>query len=252
MALTLKDMVDRLDIYANQLNQAKQGPNVFTPTYYVAILNESQTEIVKRLSRNLLPELDTSSLANALDSNGDLDLTGLSTTIGDNGQAIDMVKVTDDSASATGYPAIRISFKQWQNAKELNTIFSLWRPIYYIRGDTLHFEPYDESPTLDIYYMADPVAMALATLQASWVTSELGEDVKHIIMEWATGILFRTGNDYVRARGSEVRALDMIEDLNARYPESDTTKDGKFVDGEAGFRMWPHGGYNHNRTIYTG
>jgi len=235
LTLTLTDMMDELGIHVNELNQAAIGPFTFSPALTVILLNQAQNDAVRRLNRNLTPELDQSSLANSIDSDGDFDITGLSPVIGNNGQAIDMIKITD-STSVTGYPVNLISFAQFRKLEDLNTTYYLTNPICYIRGDTLHLEPYSDDPDFDIYYRSDPAIMVQAGTNTDCV---LGEDVKRIIMELALMKLFRVGRDYSRASEHERISDKKINELNNAFPPSQTTRNGVFLPGQNLWSRFP-------------
>ena len=72
---TLVNMVNKLGMRFNEINQSPDSPFNFTVSYRTELLNEAQNKIIGLLERGLVAQLDSVALAKALTTGGRLDLT---------------------------------------------------------------------------------------------------------------------------------------------------------------------------------
>ena len=122
-------VTDLLTLMGHKLEDPDE--DLFTSAIKLLFLNEGQRQVVKKLKRQLLNDLDGESLNQTLDENGAYDYSGLSPYGGLKG--VDRIKMVD-----TGKYADRISFSEYREYLNSNIQFYSDRPKYYVRGTNLY------------------------------------------------------------------------------------------------------------------
>lgn len=170
----------------------------------VNLLNLAMHKTAKMVHRHYTPNLDNSNTTATLDSDGKYALTSLSPTIWELHNGIDFIR----PHQSTTIVYRRISFEEYQRSLEQGITFDASRPKYYCRGNYIYSLPFTNGDTIDIYYRAEPTAIADNTTASTFSTR-----IQDIIIRMACmGV-----ND-----GMYKSALDDIRELNETRPPTDS------------------------------
>lgn len=191
---TVTEMRDLLGIYLEDADK-----NEIIPLTRLQLLNTAQDRVVTLLNRHILDELDASELAAALDdTDGYYDFSGLSIF---HNKAIDGIRITD------GNFCFKISFNEFIKLENQGFTFTTNDPIYYIRGDYIYVEPFENATTIDIYYQSTPADLSIDPE----VNCSLDDNVADIIIGLACENFVDKTDTAARAFAN---AWKKIEELN--------------------------------------
>ena len=199
---TITEMRDLLDIYLEDAEKQE-----ISPTLKLQLLNTAQDKLVSLLNRYLLPELDMSSLANALGSSGEYDFSGLG-VFHNNAFA---VKLTD------GEFCTKLTFDEYRAIDEEGIVIGTGNPICYVLGNYIYVYPFS-GQTIDIYYQKAPTELSIDPE----VNCELADSMADLVIGLAC-------ENFIDKTAMALRAYEnammQIERLN-RKSGSDSVKKG--------------------------
>ena len=218
ISYTLEEMLDELGIYLNDLNQTGDEPWEFTETQKVVALNRAQDKVLQQVKNDYIVELHLLVESQALDTDLKFDLTTLTAPVFHKTKGLMGIKLHG------GKFANALSFAEYRLFSDRDKTFSSEDPACFLRGNYVYLLGASTSDTIDIYYMREPVKMALdATGSHENDTScELRVELQDVIIEYAAYILFKYGKDINRAKMALLDAHDGIDTLNNSKPTSDS------------------------------
>jgi len=149
--MTLDEMSSLLSIY---LNDTKEKD--FPKKVKVLLLNSAQDRVLSLLNRSVVTDLDSSALAQALDSDGKFYLITLDYTLYNGIHGIDGIKLTGGDFSDL------ITFKEYKWLLDHDRTFQTDDPKHYYRGNYVYVNPHADQ-TIDIYYRKTPTQMAFGS-----------------------------------------------------------------------------------------
>jgi len=216
----LKEMINLLGVYLNELNQADHEPFEFNATTLVKFLNKAQDKILTLLDRSLLTDLDVTVSGESLSASGIYDLSTLTQKVFLDNKGLDGIQIV------SGLFCQRISFEDYKTYVDSNETFSTTEPKYYVRGNSVYVKP-ASAHTVDFHYMREPDQMLWIDpsdnnhSQNSYsVKCELDIEISDLIVELAASYGFEYGKDLARAQEAYDTALKNIESLNIKALEA--------------------------------
>lgn len=208
-------MIDLLGMYL------KDPKHVEYPMQFkVELLNQAQERFLQDIKQNVIKEMHVTVTNQSLDSDGNYDLTGLSTTIWENATGIIMCEEYGDF----GRPIDKISYDEYRKLKAQGSLNYVDPPVYLPNGDYITVYPHASGATINLTYTKEPNIMVLAS-DASNDTQCSLDDKRHRIL---VGLACEDFIDLsAPAAGAFRRALDAISRLNIKSMGSDSHKTGR-------------------------
>ena len=208
LALTYEQMQSWLGLVLNSLNQADSEPFEFTEATRAFALNIAQNKAVQLLDKGLLPELETSDLAKALDSSGDYTLSSLTSTVYNSPLGIERVRIS------SGKFCEITTFDEYTDLVNIDHTFVVTAPYAYLYGGTIHIEPNSGIATsIDVYYRKEPAAIA------SGADCAFNVKVDEVIVHYAASLCYEWGKDEPRSDRERALSLEAIKKMNKDYYE---------------------------------
>jgi hypothetical protein len=145
----------------------------FGVTERYSYLNDGQLYMAQVLPIDLVRQIETTSTAQAVATDGSITLSSLSPKILNGDRGILSVK------HSGGYYCHEILEEDWQRAVEYSLTYTESDPVYYLEGVKLYLMPYAYGTTTGVIrYRAVPTAITDS------VASAFGDDVQDMIVDY--------------------------------------------------------------------
>jgi len=217
---SLREMVDLFGII---LGDHKEDE--FSPQLKVWLLNRSQEYMIKLLNSNVVDELFEEITDEAVDANGDIDLTALDYVPFDKSFGLLTVRLTDS------YICNKIS--NLERMKYINRTYSYssGNSVYWVKGDKIHIEPYTASTTtVDIWMVRTPDTMVLGDTPSDDVVCELDNNLHDIVIGLACKDFVGRTMDAKMAYENAVNKINMLNEKSIKTDSLDRNIDRFYPD----------------------
>lgn len=219
---TLVEMINKLGLRLNELNQAGDEPFEFKPYALVTLLNQAQDKVLTKLPLSYFTDFHEPKKGNVLDVNGSFDLTTLTYSIFHKTVGLMGVRLNGDKFCR------KVSYSEYLELEQVETKYNKNDPIYYIRGNNIYIEPHTTGDTVDITYMREADTMALdgSNNHDNDVNCELPKEAQEALLEFAASEGYIIGKDKIRADDAYDRGILIIQDIKTRHDSSDSVNYG--------------------------
>jgi len=193
------------------------------------MLNNAQDETIRIFLNNnkqVLQDLNVSLTDQVLDSDGEFDLTTLDYSIFKKYKGLYSVKLIDYDYCD------KISYEEFMAFENRNRIYTVSKPIYYLKGDIIHIEPNNDGGyKFDMDYIRTPNQMTIASVSENSVYCELDIELQDIIIGLAC-------EDYIdvstKAKGAYERAIRKINEIGEDLSSDSIPKGRYYSDNQLG------------------